>query len=703
MTNLESAWFRDPDAVLTAMRSDDSALSPSVPGYEASVELHRGSHTLVLLGRRTKTGERVAIKVLLSDAWVSESAKRRFDREIELVSSLDHPSIVRVLDRGSSADGHPYLVMEYVEGVPLDEYIAPPRDDGGPVRRSPAARRDALSLFVTICDAVGHAHQRGIIHRDLKPSNIRVSAAGQPRILDFGIARLVGDAGPLSLAVTVTSQFLGTPAYAAPEQFLGRPHEIDTRADVYALGVILYQIVTGRLPYRDTDTIGGLIRGITAPGGEIVRPNQVAHDVSADLQAVVLKALAREPAERYQTVNAFADDVRAVLAARPTTARPPTRREELSRAIRQNRAVAVLIGCIVVGSVGFAVTTKMMSLHIDKARLDAVAASEQARTDAIRSQAVLDFLTGMIFHTHVPSDEAQHAASQLILDRAHERVTAYPPDDPRIRAELHNILGRSYYSIEASDRAIEHFRAALAVDGLKDQPARRLHIQVLLSLLLLEQGQVAQAEEVAHQFLSERRGTRSVINKYAATTMLVLGRGMNHDVGNLALAEAILRDVWTSIDADVDPQQVHVAIAIDFAEILVAQGKRIEEAVPILENGIAISTRIDGPNHHHTLKARASLAHALQREQRLNEALLELTDVTNRCIASLGESSPQTLAAMMDLGRLQISVGDRASAHGTLARVLPRCVETLGPENPMTLQVQRLLGEIASSDPRAED
>src|SRR5688572_18407774 len=151
MTNLESDWVRDPDAVLTAMRSDDSAPSPSIPGYEASVELHRGSQALVLLGRRTNTGERVAIKVLLSGAWVSESARRRFDREIELVSSLDHPSIVRVLDCGTSADGHPYLVMEYVEGVPLDEYIAPPCDDGATVRLSPAARRDALSLFVTIC------------------------------------------------------------------------------------------------------------------------------------------------------------------------------------------------------------------------------------------------------------------------------------------------------------------------------------------------------------------------------------------------------------------------------------------------------------------------------------------------------------------------------------------------------------------------
>lgn len=716
MSSVESDWFRDPDAIVTALNSDASASGglPDIPGYEAIAEICRGNQAVVLLGRQKATGERVAIKVLYSAAWISERARQRFEREIELVSSLHHPNIVRVLESGSSTDGHPFLVMEYVEGVPLDEYLTSLHNDDAPSARDRSLQR-VLRLFITICDAVSHAHRRGIMHRDLKPTNIRVDAHGQPRVLDFGLARLAPKTaaeGPERLSLTATTQFLGTPAYAAPEQFLLKPHEIDTRADVYALGVILHQAVTSRLPYRDISNIGGLIRSIT--GNEIQLAPLSGRGVSAltaklppDLEAVIRKALAGEPRERYQTVNALADDVRAVLEGRPTTARTPTRREAFFRAIRQNPAVAALIIAIVAVSLGFAATATTMALRLEQARSQAVLAEERALADAARSRAVLDFLTGLIFQTHTAEDDAQMAMSRIVLDRAHDRMAANPPGDSTVRAELHNIVGRSYYSIAASERAIEHLRAAVADEGFMDQPSRRLHIQALLSLILIDEELFDDAQEVVQQFLDERAASttsnpqwsqsgheeKSSINVFAATTLFTLARRLRHDAGNLHLARMVLREALDSSPLDTEPHRVHGSMLIHLAEISTAQSEPIDRVMPLLTRAVEIATQHDGADSRFALETRSAMACAMEQQGRLAEALAEMSDIARRAAASLGDSSPQTLATLVALARLQLNTGDHAAAHHTLTAALPLCLATLGPDHSMTIEVERLLAE----------
>jgi serine/threonine-protein kinase len=243
----------------------------------------------------------VAIKLLNAGehrpAW-----RDRFLKERQLLASLNYPSIVHVLDAGHTTDGRPYLVMEYVEGVSIDVHAAT------------LDLRERLLLFLSVCEGVSHAHRRLIIHRDLKPSNILVDATGQPKLLDFGIARILDDAGD----ATRTVERLLTPNYASPEQLRGASQT--TATDVYSLGAVLYKILTGRSPHQ-SDTHTSQVVDVIAGAKEIPAPSRLNPKLPADLDYILRKALRMEPEERYASVDAFANDIRALLESRPVEAR----------------------------------------------------------------------------------------------------------------------------------------------------------------------------------------------------------------------------------------------------------------------------------------------------------------------------------------------------------------------------------------------
>ncbi|MCH2133017.1 MAG: protein kinase [Phycisphaerales bacterium] len=291
--------------------------APTPDGYEILREIDRGAQGAVYLARQVAAKRDVALKVLLQGSFATERQQMRFEREVEVVASLKHPCIVTLYDSGLTDEGNAFLAMEFIDGAPLTSFRVESGDDQ---RRKPTLAEKA-ELFIDVCEAVGYAHQRGIIHRDLKPANILVDHDGQPHILDFGLAKAVesDNMTESKYEMTAAGEFMGTFAYASPEQVSGDPDAVDTRTDVYALGVLLYELVLGERPYRVTGSIAQMVKAIIDEPP--VPPQSIDDSIDQDLETILLRALDKDVDRRYQSPGALAADVRHWLRGEAIEAR----------------------------------------------------------------------------------------------------------------------------------------------------------------------------------------------------------------------------------------------------------------------------------------------------------------------------------------------------------------------------------------------
>lgn len=302
----------------------------SFPGYSILEEVHRGGQGVVYRASQLSTRREVAIKVIRNGSFASHVDRIRFKREVRVLSQLRHPNIVSLQD-GGVVDGSFYLVMDFIEGDSLQRYV----------ERCRLPIREILTLMVEVCDAVHAAHLRGIVHRDLKPNNILVDQRGEPRVLDFGLAKLVGndELDDFSDRVTVTGQFVGSLPWAAPEQVDGRSQRIDIRTDVYALGMILYVLVTGRFPY---EVIGGMRTVVDSiVSAEPLRPSLIEHGVDQDLDTIILKCLSKQNERRYESAGDLARELRRLLTGEPIEARKDSTWYVLIKTFRRHRRVMI--------------------------------------------------------------------------------------------------------------------------------------------------------------------------------------------------------------------------------------------------------------------------------------------------------------------------------------------------------------------------
>lgn len=412
-------------AFAEATKEDDPVDGQQIGPYRLIRQIGRGGMGLVYLAERTDEF-RMTVAIKIVRGGLGESLRVRFNRERQILASLDHPNIAKLLDGGATPGGAPYLVMEYVDGEPITKFCDKEGLDTG-------AR---LRLFEKVCEAVQHAHRRLIIHRDLKPGNILVTREGVPKLLDFGVAKLL-DPAENDLGQTLTGVHPMTPAYASPEQASGQP--ITTATDIYSLGVILFELLTGARPYQITSTSPLEIQR-TLLETQPAAPSRLKPELSTDLDSIVAMAMRKEPDRRYVSAAALADDLRRHLSDFPILARPDTRRYRMGRFVRRHRTM--VIGAALAG------------LALSAASAVALWQARSARTErALSERRFADarkIANSMVFELHDEMTAVPGAtkARSVLMRRASEWLdvlAADAPDDPALLAELaeaYDRLGR---------------------------------------------------------------------------------------------------------------------------------------------------------------------------------------------------------------------------------------------------------------------
>jgi serine/threonine-protein kinase len=480
----------------------------------------------------------VAIKLMHAGSGHSPEMLRRFRAERQILANLDHPNIARLLDGGITSEGAPYLVMEYVDGVGIDEYG----------QHNPLPAAELLQLFRTVCAAVEYAHRNLVVHRDIKPGNILVTADGVPKLLDFGIAKLLDPEAAQAPFRTVASQRLMTPEYASPEQVRGEP--VTTATDVYALGVLLYELVTGRSPFR-IETTNPLEMARVICEQEPIRPSTAsrtsaslapleARVLRGDLDNIVLKAMRKEPERRYASVAAFSEDVLRYLRGFAVEAGSGAWRYRARKFVGRHRVAVVAASAAVLALVAFGIEMGLLARRATRERL--------------RAEREAQFLAG-IFHAATPAQaRGQEVTARELLDEGAKRVDRELAGDPELQATMLDNIGRAYNSLGLYAQAQPLMERAYQIRE-RTPGDRRLDLAVAadgLATTLRLKDQYAKAEPLFRESLAIRQHVLGNNNELVAESLTELGECLyleNRDQE----AEALMREALTiPLSADSD-------------------------------------------------------------------------------------------------------------------------------------------------------
>jgi serine/threonine-protein kinase len=570
------------DAQATGFLEPPAGPQRRIGPYRLVRVLGEGGTSTVYLAVRAdeQYRQRVAIK-LVRPEMDSRPILQRFCQERQILASLNHPNIARLLDGGSTVCGHPYFVMEYVAGEPLDVYCRE--------RKLPLETR--VELFRTVCQAVHYAHQNLIVHRDLKPSNILVDGEGVPKLLDFGIAKLLNpELAGIAVEPTAAACRLMTPCYASPEQVQGRP--VSTASDVYSLGVLLYKLLTGSPPYQlDGQTLAEIERIVAgstpAPPSQLMRA-QRRERLPRDLDNIVLMAMRKEPERRYSSAQELADDLKRWLERRPVIARPDTIGYRCSSFVRRNAgAVAAALG-VLASLVAGAVATgwQWRAAVVERGR---------AQVEKERAEQALGFIVELFKSDHSLPARGPVTADEL-LERGVARVRSEWSHEPGAQATFEHTLGLVYRNLGAYDRAAALLQAAVDARARAAKPTLELADSLYqLGAVRWDLGQPRVAEPLLERALEIRRDQLGPDHLLVAEVLEELANlraalDRAEAEGDYRRALAIRRHQL----GDSDPRVASIMVGLGG---LYRVGGRYDEAEPLLEQALAIRRRALGDQH----------------------------------------------------------------------------------------------------------
>lgn len=534
----------------------------------------------------------VALKMLRAGALASQREIHQFEREAEALGRLQHPGIATIHESGVTPAGLPYLVMEFVQGETLDKWVA--RQPALALRRKPQLR-PRLNLFLKICDAITYAHQRGIIHRDLKPSNIMVleTAEGtQVKILDFGLARLSGEASGFTSPGTV----MGSVRFMSPEQAQGESNRIDTRTDVYSLGVILYQLICDRHPYLEgpSDLVESLKTVVEVEPAPL---RKVAPEVPADLETIVAKALEKQPDHRYGGAGALSSDIRSFLDDQPITARPASTVYQLRKLVARNKLAVAALVTVLVLLAGFAIFMKRER--------------DRANRETVTAQASGEFLMNL-FRDADPYDNGKPLEVPQLLQIGRERVSKNQSLPPAVRARLLYWIGNALNSRGPSKEAAAALRESLAIRRASPNENVKEHAAtwVSLSTSLYNLGNYRESADAALHAVAILEQSFGPAHPNLANPLAMAGDSLSRD-GRYSQAETQLKRA-IEIDRAAGTESVGSVDRKQLLGSLYRRSGRIEEAVVVLREATALMARVGGkkrlPKPLHELGTALSLS-----------------------------------------------------------------------------------------------
>ncbi len=620
---------------------DETTKPEDFGDYVIDGEIGRGGMGVVYRAHQRSLDRDVALKLLPFELLESEDFLERFEREARLMARLTHPGIARVFEAGISALGQPFLALELVAGEPVTAFL----------RAHSLTLRARLELFLQICEAVQHAHQRGIIHRDLKPSNVLASASEggvAVKVIDFGLARPAGDQAADAALWRSQSAIVGTPLYMSPEQAGGG--EVDTRTDVYSLGVLLCEMLAGAAPFADAsfsstsrEQIARVLRETAArPPSEVLTqlgpsagsPLRPA-DVRGDLDGICLRAVSKEPARRYSAVTALADDIRRHLAHEPVSAMPPTALYRLGKYARRHRVLLSVASLVVFGFASAAIFSAVQA--------------RTARLQRDRAERVKAFLIDVL---GAPSPGADGREVRVIdvLAKARERAEHDLQSDPAVLADVRLTLGTTYYNLSLYAEAEPLLRAALA-------DARRL------------------------------TGDRSLAT---ADSLKALGELCNW-TSRQPEAGGLLRESIAIYRGHQPESLAALARALQSLGSVEIHSARPAAAIPLLEESVRLAERAGGPGCLDALVSMGDLAASVEKLGRLAEArpIFDKVIAGMRANPALRENLATMLSAFSDL---LADSGDLPAAERALEESIERRRQLYGAEST---PVAAALGKLA--------